>query len=422
MCSNCVQDTMLIELIWCLGISKWRCQIKIKRKLRLQVTEVSLNSTLCLLVCTLECNSLHLWVFVNLAFLPSLVRPGLGKLSIRRFHCTPNQGGKPAKSWESGTYDWTAPAVPASLTGVHNTLVLIFAVFFNTCLQREWISLMLVCVPTGATSQRNYLEKWWSFDRIKCPNPLEEQDTGLNQRQFQAISDMLMRQVTQFLAQKAVGHNSWHKKQTSWRSIQSPRIFQSQQMGEGGCCKDEKVSCPCPAHGNCKAPSIKLYWWRRMLYRLPVFSSVMPRNQYQVSLFIFVYSFSCLLPHCHQLSNPLSLLLSVLLAEMMMMMTWMCECWWVFVNDSVACTSKLCASSEKLSAVGLEFDKDDELSGFRFVDCGLLVDFVQKLLHPECKKTLGASQLSSVKEDRGWPCISVDIWVWLQFLSEFFNF
>ena len=34
---------------------------------------------------------------------------------------------------------------------------------------------------------------------------MEEQDTGLNQKRFQAISDILMRQVTQFLAQKAIG-------------------------------------------------------------------------------------------------------------------------------------------------------------------------------------------------------------------------
>jgi hypothetical protein len=71
-------------------------------------------------------------------------------------------------------------------------------------------------------------------------------------------------------------------------------------------------------------------------------------------------------------------------------------------SASSATPRKPCASSEKLFCVGLrqEFDKDDQLSGFRFVDCGLLVDFVQKLLCPECKKTLGASRLSSVKEDR----------------------
>ena len=42
-------------------------------------------------------------------------------------------------------------------------------------------------------------------DDVSLGLSVEEQDTGLNQRQFQAMSDMLMRQVTQFLAQKGVG-------------------------------------------------------------------------------------------------------------------------------------------------------------------------------------------------------------------------
>ena len=46
------------------------------------------------------------------------------------------------------------------LIGIYNykALVLILAAFGNTRLQREWISLMQVCVPSGPTSRRNYLE------------------------------------------------------------------------------------------------------------------------------------------------------------------------------------------------------------------------------------------------------------------------
>ena len=47
----------------------------------------------------------------------------------------------------------------------------------------------------------------------------------------------------------------------------------------------------------------------------------------------------------------------------------------------------------------MEFDYNDEFTGFRFVDCELLVQFINGLLCPECKKPIGASRLSSVTED-----------------------
>ena len=49
----------------------------------------------------------------------------------------------------------------------------------------------------------------------------------------------------------------------------------------------------------------------------------------------------------------------------------------------------------------IEFDKDDLLTGFRFVDIELLVDFVKKLLCPACKRPLGQNtRLSHVTEHR----------------------
>ena len=59
------------------------------------------------------------------------------------------------------------------------------------------------------------------------------------------------------------------------------------------------------------------------------------------------------------------------------------------------------ASSEKLlEHAEVEFDAEEELIGFRFVDCELLIKFVQGLLCPECQRPLGAGRLSSVTEDR----------------------
>ena len=62
------------------------------------------------------------------------------------------------------------------------------------------------------------------------------------------------------------------------------------------------------------------------------------------------------------------------------------------------------ASGEKLKnrqQGEIEFDKDDLLTGFRFVDIELLVDFVKKLLCPACKRPLGQNTgLSHVTEHR----------------------
>ena len=48
----------------------------------------------------------------------------------------------------------------------------------------------------------------------------------------------------------------------------------------------------------------------------------------------------------------------------------------------------------------MEFAAEEELTGFRFFHCELLIKFVQGLLCPECQRPLGAGRLSSVTEDR----------------------
>ena len=68
-----------------------------------------------------------------------------------------------------------------------------------------------------------------------------------------------------------------------------------------------------------------------------------------------------------------------------------------------ACDVKVSASSVKLNQGNSDvlFDKDVSLIGFRFVDLELLIQFVQKLLCPECKRPLGENQrLSRVAEQR----------------------
>lgn len=64
-------------------------------------------------------------------------------------------------------------------------------------------------------------------------------------------------------------------------------------------------------------------------------------------------------------------------------------------------SSAPCASKVKLQLPeDMELDSDNELTGFRFIDCELLVNFVSSLLCPDCKRPLGASRLSSCKEER----------------------
>ena len=72
------------------------------------------------------------------------------------------------------------------------------------------------------------------------------------------------------------------------------------------------------------------------------------------------------------------------------------------VTETAPSTKKSTASGTKLEHVREEigFDYDDELTGFRFVDCELLVQFVTSLLCPECKQPRGASRLSSTSEER----------------------
>lgn len=62
-----------------------------------------------------------------------------------------------------------------------------------------------------------------------------------------------------------------------------------------------------------------------------------------------------------------------------------------------------CASFSKLKEItqSMEFDTDEELTGFSFVDIQLLVDFVSVLLCPLCKEPLGGDPVkSSVTETR----------------------
>ena len=62
--------------------------------------------------------------------------------------------------------------------------------------------------------------------------------------------------------------------------------------------------------------------------------------------------------------------------------------------------SKL-AAPDILPGVKVPFDTDEELTGFRFVDCELLIDFVSSLLCPNCKERLGrASRQISATETR----------------------
>ncbi|KAK7089330.1 uncharacterized protein [Littorina saxatilis] len=70
-------------------------------------------------------------------------------------------------------------------------------------------------------------------------------------------------------------------------------------------------------------------------------------------------------------------------------------------GDGSSHTLSSSASSEKLlKCHDVKLEKEEELTGFRFIDCELFVQFVQGLLCPECKRPLGSSRLSFVKEDR----------------------
>lgn len=61
---------------------------------------------------------------------------------------------------------------------------------------------------------------------------------------------------------------------------------------------------------------------------------------------------------------------------------------------SHACDVRMSASSSKLKQgkPHVLFDKEESLTGFRFVDMELLIQFVQKLLCPECRKPLGENK------------------------------
>ena len=49
----------------------------------------------------------------------------------------------------------------------------------------------------------------------------------------------------------------------------------------------------------------------------------------------------------------------------------------------------------------MSFDRDEKLTGFRFIDTELLVDFIQSLLCPNCRKPLGQNRRKAcVTEER----------------------
>lgn len=68
---------------------------------------------------------------------------------------------------------------------------------------------------------------------------------------------------------------------------------------------------------------------------------------------------------------------------------------------SAQSTSSAAKLDSKLEEADVQFDKDDSLTGFRFIDCENLIEFVSQLLCPKCKQPLGANKrLFHVKEDR----------------------
>lgn len=72
-------------------------------------------------------------------------------------------------------------------------------------------------------------------------------------------------------------------------------------------------------------------------------------------------------------------------------------------STEVSITANVSASGAKLEKEQekeMEFDNDSDLTGFRFIDCELLVQFVGSLLCPDCKRPLAAGRHSSTTEKR----------------------
>ncbi|KAK7497456.1 hypothetical protein BaRGS_00011298 [Batillaria attramentaria] len=87
-------------------------------------------------------------------------------------------------------------------------------------------------------------------------------------------------------------------------------------------------------------------------------------------------------------------------------------------NQPSASSSKLFKNEEGEE----EFDPNDDLTGFRFIDCELLVQFIQFLLCPSCKKPLGASRLTTAEEDRTDLASAFTFFLWLSAQSFIFFF
>eukprot|EP00745_Piridium_sociabile_P013870 TRINITY_DN20394_c0_g1_i4.p1 TRINITY_DN20394_c0_g1~~TRINITY_DN20394_c0_g1_i4.p1 ORF type:complete len:152 (-),score=18.86 TRINITY_DN20394_c0_g1_i4:5-460(-) len=66
-----------------------------------------------------------------------------------------------------------------------------------------------------------------------------------------------------------------------------------------------------------------------------------------------------------------------------------------------ASSSKLGNANTQPGEDDMNFDKDPELTGFRFVDCELMIEFIQSLLCPKCRQPLGQNKrLSYVVEHK----------------------
>ena len=74
----------------------------------------------------------------------------------------------------------------------------------------------------------------------------------------------------------------------------------------------------------------------------------------------------------------------------------------VRAEQSSTSSAQPSASASKLKESTCDdiFDPNESLSGFRFIDCELLVEFVKSLLCPQCKEPLGASRLATADEER----------------------
>lgn len=70
-------------------------------------------------------------------------------------------------------------------------------------------------------------------------------------------------------------------------------------------------------------------------------------------------------------------------------------------RDTTASASKLGKGHFLDQQEQVSFDRDEKLTGFRFIDTELLVDFIQSLLCPNCRKPLGQNRRNArVTEER----------------------